>query len=77
MTSSPSSQEGQTALILASMFGHREIAQLLVDRGADVNTQEKVGNCAFPKKQYFLIRKLCVRIRFLRDSRIMTTSSLS
>ncbi len=33
--------------MLASMFGHREIAQLLVDRGADVNTQEKVGNCAF------------------------------
>ncbi len=36
--------------MLASRYGHREIAQLLVDRDADVNTQEKVGNCAFPTK---------------------------
>ncbi len=28
----------------ASRYGHREIAQLLVDRGADVNTQKKVGS---------------------------------
>ncbi len=41
--SSLSSQDGPTALILASRYGHREIAQLLVDRGADVNTQDKVG----------------------------------
>ncbi len=43
-TSSLSSQEGRTALMLASRYGHREIAQPLVDRGADVNTQEKVGS---------------------------------
>ncbi len=59
--------------MLASRYGHREIVQLLVDRGTDINTQKKVGNCAFPKKIH---RKLCVRIRFLRDSRITTTSSL-
>ncbi len=46
-TSSLSSQDGRTALILASRYGHREIAQLLVDRGADVNTHDKVRNCAF------------------------------
>ncbi len=46
-TSSLSLQDGRTALMLASGSGHREIAQLLVDRGADVNTQEKVGNCTF------------------------------
>ncbi len=28
----------------ASRYGHREIAQLLVDLGADVNTQQKVGS---------------------------------
>ncbi len=39
--------------MLASRYGHREIAQLLVDRGADVNIQEKVGNCAFPIKNSF------------------------
>ncbi len=39
--------------MLASGSGHREIAQLLVDRGADVNTQDKVGNCAFPVKKNF------------------------
>ncbi len=33
--------------MLASGNGHREIAQLLVDRGADVNTQEKVGSRVF------------------------------
>ncbi len=33
--------------MLASRYSHREIAQLLVDRDADVNTQKKVGNCAF------------------------------
>ncbi len=33
--------------MLASGSGHREIAQLLVDRGADVNTQEKsVSACS-------------------------------
>ncbi len=52
-TSSLSSQDGWTALMLASSCGHREIAQLLVDRGADVNTQDKVGNCAFPVKKNF------------------------
>ncbi len=44
MISSLSSQEGLTALMCASRLGHGEIAQLLVDRGADVNTQEKVGS---------------------------------
>ncbi len=37
----------------ASRYGHREIAQLMVDRGADVNTQKKVGNCAFPRKSFY------------------------
>ncbi len=53
VTSSLSSQDGWTALMLASGNGHREIAQLLVDRGADVNTHKKVGNCAFPIKNSF------------------------
>ncbi len=46
-TSSFSSQDGETALMLASMFDHREIAQLLTDRGADVNTWEKVRGYDF------------------------------
>ncbi len=39
-----------SALMFASRYGHREIAQLLVDRGTVVYAQEKVGNCAFPIK---------------------------
>ncbi len=45
--------------MLASRFGHREIAQLLVDRGTDVNTQEKVGNC---NKKFFLLLECCVSV---------------
>ncbi len=41
-----------SALMFASGNGHREIAQLLIDRGAVVYAQEKVGNCACPIKQY-------------------------
>ncbi len=37
-----SSQKGLTALMCASRFGHGEIAQLLVDQGADVNTLDNV-----------------------------------
>ncbi len=33
--------------MLASSYGHREIAQLLVDQGADVNIQEKVRDWKF------------------------------
>ncbi len=43
----------------ASRYGHGESAQLLVDRGADVNTQKKVGNCASPKK-FFLLLQSCL-----------------
>ncbi len=57
--------------MLASRYGHREIAQLLVERGADVNTQKKVGNCAF------LICLLLEKFVSILDSRISTTSSLS
>ncbi len=45
--------------MLASGNGHIEIAQLLVDRGADVNTQEKVGNCAFPTQKILFITVFC------------------
>ena len=36
-------QDGWTALILASSNGHKEVAKLLVDHGADVNIKENVS----------------------------------
>ena len=35
------SHDGWTPLHLAAFFGHRELAQLLLDRGADVNARSK------------------------------------
>ena len=33
---------GETALILACMFGHKAVAELLIQKGANVNYQDKV-----------------------------------
>jgi ankyrin repeat protein len=35
------SHDGWTALHLASFFGHRDVARLLLDRGADVNARSR------------------------------------
>jgi serine/threonine-protein phosphatase 6 regulatory ankyrin repeat subunit B len=36
-------KEGYTALMMASVMGHTEIAKLLIEEGADVNAQTKDG----------------------------------
>ena len=36
-------QEGVTALMRASVAGHMECVQMLLDKGADVNMQSKVS----------------------------------
>ena len=36
-------QEGDTALILAALRGHKDIAKLLADKGADLNLQNNVS----------------------------------
>ena len=36
-------QEGFTALICASQYGHKDIAKLLTDKGADLNIQSDVS----------------------------------
>ena len=36
-------QDGETALIKASEGGHMECVKLLVDKGVDVNMQDKVS----------------------------------
>ena len=35
-----------TAIIIASWYGRTEIASMLVDKGADVNYIDKIGNSA-------------------------------
>ena len=35
-------QSGTTALMFASRFGHREIAELLLEHDPDVNAQDEV-----------------------------------
>ena len=37
-----SSQGGFTPLLIASRFGHSQVAELLLSKGADVNLQEQV-----------------------------------
>ena len=37
-------QEGRTALMQASKYGHLPVVQYLVQQGADINTQENVMN---------------------------------
>ena len=38
-------QHGTTALMLACRFGHKkDIVALLLDKGAEVNSQNKVGD---------------------------------
>ena len=36
-------QDGWTALMMASKAGHTESVQVLLDKGADVNMQDKVS----------------------------------
>ena len=36
-------QDGWTALMMASHAGHMECVQVLLDKGADVNKQDKVS----------------------------------
>ena len=36
-------QDGWTALMRASLLGHMECVKVLLDRGADVNMQNKVS----------------------------------
>ena len=38
-----SPQDGATSLMFAAMTGHLEIAQLLVDRGCEINRQDTIS----------------------------------
>ena len=40
----------RTALMIASEYGHTEIVRLLLDRGADINSQDNSGDTALIKK---------------------------
>ena len=37
-------QDGQTALMDAAQNGHREVVELLIKHGADVNAKDEVRN---------------------------------
>ena len=37
-------QNNCTPLLLAAQFGHKEAAQVLLEKGADVNARDKVSN---------------------------------
>jgi ankyrin repeat protein len=39
-------QSGKTALMLAALFGHEEVAKLLLSRGANPEIADKQGNTA-------------------------------
>ena len=42
--------DGRTALIFASKYGHIEVAKLLIEEVADVNAQGNYGQTAFYHK---------------------------
>ncbi|MGD0276807.1 MAG: ankyrin repeat domain-containing protein, partial [Syntrophales bacterium] len=35
--------DGQTALIIASLNGHKDVLKILVDKGADINAKDNMG----------------------------------
>ena len=37
-------QDGSTALYMAAQNGHREVVELLLQHGADVNAEDEVRN---------------------------------
>ena len=37
-------QDGRTALMVAAQDGHREVVELLLQHGADVNAEDEVRN---------------------------------
>ena len=47
------SHDGWTPLHLASFFGHIEVANLLLARGADVNAQDDEGNTPLGRAIFF------------------------
>jgi uncharacterized protein len=55
---------GNTALMWASLKGHREIEQVLLDKGADVNAKANDGTTALmlaTEKGYNGIRELLLK----------------
>ena len=44
-------QDGCTALHHAASSGHTEVARLLLERGADINSQNKVSDMAWERSQ--------------------------
>jgi ankyrin repeat protein len=46
----------KTPLILASIYGHWKLVQSLLDKGADVNTEDKCGRTAlsYASKMYLI-----------------------
>ena len=51
LTSSVSTQDGQTPLLWAAMYGHVEIAQLLMEKGANIEARDKVSFLALSNWQ--------------------------
>lgn len=45
-------QDGFTPLVAASERGHKDIVQMLLDKGADVNKAEKVRDCVVLSKWF-------------------------
>ena len=49
---------GNTALILASMWGHTEVVRFLLSKGADTSLKNKDGNTALKEAKNPEIRRL-------------------
>jgi len=49
---------GETALMFASWYGHKEVVELLLEKGADVNAKDKLGRTALMMLLKMVIKKL-------------------
>jgi len=62
VTVNSQANDGWTALIYAAHYGHREICEMLISEGCDVDIQNSIGNTALRFAAWFGHKEICEMI---------------